>query len=39
MIDDKCVEDIWNFLKNAIQKILKKDTSQMPKNSHGELYR
>ena len=37
-MDDKYVEDIWNFLKNSIQKILKKETHQMSTN-HGELYR
>ena len=35
-MDDKYVEDILNFLKNWIQKILKKDTSQIPAE---ELYR
>ena len=37
-VDDKYAEDIWNFLKNSIQKILKKDTSQISTNL-GELYR
>ena len=28
-MDDKYLEGIFNFLKNAIQKILKKDTSKL----------
>ena len=35
-VDDKLAEDIWNFLKNSIQKILEKDTSQ---DSTEDLYR
>ena len=35
-MDDKYVEDILSILKNSFQKILKKDTSQLP---HEELYR
>ena len=34
--DDKYVEDIWDLLKNAFQKILKKDTSGL---SFEELWR
>ena len=36
-MDDTYAEDIWNFLKNSIQKILIKDTSQI--TNHEELYR
>ena len=35
-MDDKYFEDVWNSLKNSIQKILKKDTSQI---STEEQYR
>ena len=35
-MDYKYVEEIMTFLKNSIQKILKKDTSQI---STEELYR
>ncbi|CAH3178619.1 unnamed protein product [Porites evermanni] len=33
-MDDKYVEDILSILKNSFQKILKKDTSQLP---HEEM--
>ena len=35
-IDDKYVEGIWDLLKNAFQKILKKDSSGL---TFEELYR
>ena len=35
-MDDKYAEDIWDLLKNAFQKILKKDNSGL---DFEELYR
>ena len=34
-MDEKCVEGIWNLLKNGIQQILKKNDSGFSE----ELYR